>query len=53
MAEGLGGFSNIPTAQLVNVYSQWAKGNWGSVLTGSRLCDQHGGRSLIHIQLGK
>lgn len=38
MAEGLGGFSNIPTPQLLNVYSQWAKGNWGSVLTGSPLC---------------
>ncbi|BCS26389.1 NADH:flavin oxidoreductase/NADH oxidase family protein [Aspergillus puulaauensis] len=35
MAEGLAGFSNIPTPQLLNVYSQWAKGNWGSVLTGN------------------
>lgn len=35
MAEMLGGFQNIPTPALINVYDQWAKGGWGAVLTGS------------------
>ncbi|CBF70051.1 hypothetical protein AN6167.2 [Aspergillus nidulans FGSC A4] len=35
MAEMLGGFQNIPTPALINVYDQWAKGGWGAVLTGN------------------
>ena len=34
MAEMLAGFSNEPNPSLINVYDQWAKGNWGAVLTG-------------------
>ncbi|KAL4783110.1 hypothetical protein BJX76DRAFT_330968 [Aspergillus varians] len=32
MAEMLTGFSHTPTPSLINVYSQWAKGNWGGLL---------------------
>ncbi|KAL4746754.1 hypothetical protein BDW72DRAFT_29343 [Aspergillus terricola var. indicus] len=35
MTELLGGFQNIPTPALINVYDQWAKGGWGAVLTGN------------------
>ncbi|KAL4957427.1 hypothetical protein BDW69DRAFT_156293 [Aspergillus filifer] len=35
MAEMLAGFSNEPNSSLINVYDQWAKGNWGAVLTGN------------------
>ncbi|RDW90485.1 NADH:flavin oxidoreductase/NADH oxidase family protein [Aspergillus mulundensis] len=35
MAEMLAGFQNIPTPSLINVYDQWAKGDWGAVLTGN------------------
>ncbi|KAL4938185.1 hypothetical protein BDV06DRAFT_60960 [Aspergillus oleicola] len=35
MAEMLAGFQNTPNPSLINVYGQWAKGNWGAVLTGN------------------
>ncbi|KAL4874627.1 hypothetical protein BJY04DRAFT_203562 [Aspergillus karnatakaensis] len=35
MAELLGGFSNTPTPSLLKVYDEWAKGNWGALLTGN------------------
>ncbi|KAL4923246.1 uncharacterized protein BDV17DRAFT_301920 [Aspergillus undulatus] len=35
MAEMLAGFQNEPNASLISVYDQWAKGNWGAVLTGN------------------
>ncbi|KAL2832889.1 hypothetical protein BDW59DRAFT_138839 [Aspergillus cavernicola] len=35
MAELLAGSGNAPTPSLLKVYDQWAKGNWGAVLTGN------------------
>ncbi|KAL4918134.1 hypothetical protein BDW62DRAFT_181891 [Aspergillus aurantiobrunneus] len=35
MAELLAGFQNAPTPSLLSVYKEWAKGNWGAVLTGN------------------
>ncbi|KAL4807376.1 hypothetical protein BDV18DRAFT_137551 [Aspergillus unguis] len=35
MAEVLAGFQNAPNESLLNVYGQWAKGEWGGLLTGN------------------
>ncbi|KAL4863751.1 hypothetical protein BDV12DRAFT_177187 [Aspergillus spectabilis] len=35
MAEMLSGSAHTPTPSLLNVYKEWAKGNWGAVLTGN------------------
>lgn len=35
MAEMLAGFQNVPNPSLYSVYDQWAKGQWGGVLTGT------------------
>lgn len=34
MAEMLADSNHVPTPDMVEVYSQWGKGGWGSVLTG-------------------
>ena len=41
MSENIGTYSNAPTATLINVYRQWAKGSPGLLITGNIMIDRN------------